>query len=152
MAYCRASFTTPLPIDAVYDYLADFSNAADWDPGVTDARCITEGPLAEGSRFHVDFRFLGREVPLAYTLVQAQRPHRIVFEGGGERFQSIDTLTLERRADGTRVTYDAQLVLPGWWYLADGPLHLAFQFIGREAIRGLEDALEARFHEMQRAA
>ena len=42
------------------------------------------------------------------------------------------------------MTWDATLSLKGLRYLADLPLHLAFQWIGGRALAGLREALEAR--------
>ena len=145
MAHCRLSVTTRLPIDEAFAYLADFSHAAEWDPGVVAARRLDAGPIAPGSRFEIVSRFLGRNVELVYTAVQVDSPSRIVFEGATDAgLRSIDTLTFEKTAAGTEITYDAQLVLPGWLYLADLPLHVTFQWIGREAIAGLERELSRR--------
>lgn len=145
MANCRKTLSTSLPIDEVFSYLADFSNAAEWDPGVSSARKLDDGPVAPGTRFEVVSRFLGSEIKLVYSAVQVDPPGRVVFEGTtAAGLRSIDTLTFKKSAGGTTVTYDAQLVLPGLLYLADLPLHLAFQWIGRDAINGLAETLRAR--------
>jgi hypothetical protein len=39
----------PLPIERVFDYLADFSHTAEWDPGVVEARQLDEGPVRLGA-------------------------------------------------------------------------------------------------------
>jgi hypothetical protein len=57
---------------------------------------------------------------------------------------SVDTITLEKTARGTRLTYDANLALKGFRYAGDFALHLAFQWIGRNALEGLRAALSTR--------
>ena len=56
----------PMSIEEAFDYLADFSRTAEWDPGVSDAKRITRGPVRLGSRFRVAVAFLGRRIPLEY--------------------------------------------------------------------------------------
>jgi hypothetical protein len=38
MARFRGTVVSPWSIEETFDYLADFSNAAEWDPGVDRAR------------------------------------------------------------------------------------------------------------------
>jgi len=141
MAYYRAHLEVRRPIDEVFAYLADFSNTAQWDPGVVSARKLGDGPVAVGSEFEVVSKFLGREVPLTYRVVQYDPPSRVVLEAGNDDLRSLDTITLEKTARGTRLTYDANLSLQGIRYVADFALHLAFQWIGRRAVAGLRAAL-----------
>jgi uncharacterized protein YndB with AHSA1/START domain len=141
MAYCRATIEVPRPIDEVFEYLADFSNAAKWDPGVISARKLTKGPIRPGTEFEIVSRFLGRDVRLRYRATQVDPPSRVVFEGEADALRLVDTISLEKSKKGTRMTYDATLALKGIFYLADLPLHLLFQRIGRQAIGGLEKAL-----------
>ena len=82
---------------------------------------------------------------LVYTAMQVDAPSRVVFEGTTDAgLRSVDTLTFEKTSRGTEITYDAQLVLPGLLYLADLPLHVMFQWIGRDAINGLSRTLRRR--------
>lgn len=141
MAHFRASLDVARPSDEVFAYLADFTRTAEWDPGVVSAERLDGGPVSVDSRFRVVARFLGREVPLVYRVVQLEPPSRLVLEAETPTLRSLDTITCEKTARGTRLTYDAQLVLPGLLYLADLPLHLAFQWIGRRALAGLGAAL-----------
>lgn len=127
----------PLPVEQVFDYLADFSRTAEWDPGVVEAECLTPGRPRQGSRFRVVASFLGRRVPLEYEIRAFERPSRLVLDGGDPTLRSIDEITFVPRAGGTRVTYEARLELEGIRRLADPLLHLLFQRIGGLAVRGL---------------
>ena len=129
----------PLPIEDAFDYLADFSRTAEWDPGVTAARRITPGEPRLGSRFEVQIQFLGRQMPLEYRITEFERPSRLVLTGGDDTVLSTDEITFVSRPGGTRVTYEARLELTGIRQLADPFLHLLFQHIGRVATRGLRE-------------
>jgi uncharacterized protein YndB with AHSA1/START domain len=144
MAYYRADLEVGRPIDEVFAYLADFSNTEKWDAGVVSARKQGGGRIAVGTRFEVVSSFLGQELPLEYRIVQYDPPGRIVLEAENDNLRSVDTITFEKTARGTRLTYDANLTLKGIRYLGDFALHLAFQWIGRRALDGLRDALRTR--------
>ncbi len=144
MAYYRAELEVRRPIDEVFAYLADFSNTEKWDPGVVSARKQGSGPVTVGTRFEIVSRFLGQELPLEYRIVQYDPPGRVVFEAENDNLRSVDTLTFEKIARGTRLTYDANLTLKGLRYVGDFALHVAFQWIGRRALEGLRDALRTR--------
>jgi hypothetical protein len=121
----------PIPIEEAFDYLADFSRTAEWDPGVEEARRLTRGKVRLGSRFRVTVSFLGRRIPLEYRITEFERPSHLVLSGG----------TFVARPGGTRVTYEARLELVGIRRLADPALDLLFQRIGRLAVRGLRERL-----------
>lgn len=131
----------PVPIEDAFDYLADFSRTAEWDPGVREAKRITRGGVRLGSRFRVSVSFLGRRIPLEYRITEFERPSRLVLCGGDSSLRSIDEITFVSRPGGTRVTYEARLELSGIRRLADPFLDLLFQRIGRLAVRGLRERL-----------
>jgi carbon monoxide dehydrogenase subunit G len=131
----------PIPVEQAFDYLADFSRTAEWDPGVAEAERLTRGEVRLGSRFRLSISLLGRRIPLEYQIVEFQRPSRVVLSGGDESLRSIDEITFVSRPDGTRVTYEARLELAGIRRLADPLLDLVFQRIGRLAVRGLRERL-----------
>ena len=84
--------------DEVFAYLADFSNTAEWDPGVVSAKKRGGGPVGVGTKFGIVSRFLGREVPLAYRVVQYDPPSRVALEAENASLRSVDTLTFEKKA------------------------------------------------------
>jgi len=132
-----------MPLTGAFEYLADFCHCADWDPGVIEARRVDSGPLGVGSRFALVVAFLGRRVPMQYTLEAHEPPHRILLRGTASGVESIDEITLVPRSDGTRITYDARVELAGVARLADPLLGLVFQRIGAAAARGLRERMEA---------
>ena len=144
MAYYRAQLAVRRPVDEVFGYLADFSNTEKWDPGVVSAKKRGDGPVTMGTQFEVVSKFLGRALLLDYQIVQYDPPSRVVLEAENDNLRSVDTITFEKTARGTRLTYDANLTLKGIRYVGDFALHLAFQWIGRRALGGLRAALNTR--------
>ena len=143
MARYVDAIDVPVPVEEAFDYLADFSRTADWDPGVSDAERLGSGPIGVGSRFRVVVSFLGQSLPIEYEIATYERPTRLVLRGGDDGFRSIDEITFVPRGRGTRVTYEARLELSGIRRLADPLLDLVFQRIGRQAARGLRERLTA---------
>jgi hypothetical protein len=63
----------PIPLEEAFDYLADFTTTAEWDPGVAEAKGLTPGAVRLGSRFRVSVSFLGRRIPLEYRITEFER-------------------------------------------------------------------------------
>lgn len=151
MAYFTTTLETRASAEATFLYLADFSNAEDWDPNVTRARRISEPPLAEGTRFELFLPLAGRELRFEYQIVRYEPHQLVVLEADNAWLRSLDTIRVERRLNGgARVEYDADLRPRGLAYLFDLPLHLAFQVAGMRSTGGLARAL-ARLGHAERA-
>ena len=144
MATYRARVTTPHPPAEVFDYMARFSNAAEWDPGVTEATEGDPGAPALGSSYRLMVRAFGRGVPLEYRIVEFDRPRRVVLRAENAMVRSVDVI--EVSADpggGSTLTYDASLALKGAAVVGTPLLGLSFRRIGDRAIVGLRAALAA---------
>jgi carbon monoxide dehydrogenase subunit G len=128
-----------LPLEEAFDYLADFSTTAEWDPGVVEAERLTPGPIGRGTRFRVVVAFLGRTLTFEYEIIAYEPPHRLVLRGTNEALVSTDEIGFMPKGSGTRVTYEARLELTGLLRLADPVLHVMFQHVGRLAVRGLRE-------------
>ena len=126
-----------------FDYLADFSTTEEWDPGVVQAERLDDGPIGPGARFRVVSRFLGRDVPLEYTVTAFEPGYRVSLRGENGTTVSEDEITVESDARGTRVHYDADLQLKGPGRLLDPALKLVFKHVGDRAADGLRQALAA---------
>ena len=78
MARYVATADSPRPRAEVFDYLKDFSNAAEWDPGVAEARRLDGGEIRVGSEFLLVTEFLGRRTPLTYRVAELRSPDLVV--------------------------------------------------------------------------
>lgn len=141
MARYADAIDLPVSPREAFDYLADFSRTAEWDPSVVDARRLTPGEIRLGSSFEVIVSLLGRRVPLEYRITEFARPSRLVLSGGTPSLRSIDEIAFVPRSGGTRVTYEARLELPGILRLADPIVCLLLRRIGPQALRGLRERL-----------
>lgn len=78
----------PMSVEEAFDYLADFSRTAEWDPSVVEARRLTRGKVRLGSSFRLSVSLLGRRVPLEYRITEFERPSRLVLSGGDSSLRS----------------------------------------------------------------
>jgi len=144
MASYRARVTSSRPPSEVFDYMARFSNAAEWDPGVTEATEVNPGAPALGSTYRLMVRSFGRTVPLEYRIVEMDRPRRVVLSAENSTVRSTDVIEISSGpGSGSTVTYDATLRLRGVAALFSPFLGVSFRRIGDRAIVGLRTTLGA---------
>ena len=124
-----------------FAYMSDFSNAAQWDPGVKAARRRDQGEVGVGSVFDLTVPFAGQSMVLGYQVVAMEAPHRVVFEASTDRLESVDTLTFAERGDGCEMTYEADLKFKGVAALANPLLAVGFRRVGDRARDSLRKVL-----------
>src|SRR5271165_780701 len=142
MASYRARVTSPRPPAEVFDYMARFSNAAEWDPGVTEATEVDPGAPTLGSTYRLMVRAFGRAIPLEYRIVEMDRPHRVVLSAENSMVRSTDVIEVSSGpGSGSTLSYHATLELKGVAVLFTPFLGLSFRRIGDRAIVGLRATL-----------
>jgi len=147
MARFLAKIPSSGSIQATFDYLADFSTCAQWDPSVSRAVRTSAGAIEEGSTFEVTVSFFGTQSTLDYTIVDYERPHRVVLIGETATVLSYDEITFVPSTRGCQVVYDARLslktpaVLRPFGPIADLCLGALFRLSGARSAEGLERAL-----------
>jgi carbon monoxide dehydrogenase subunit G len=146
MARYAATITSPRPVDEVFDYLADFRSAAEWDPSITESVHINgDDPIKVGAIFRVTTQTTVSKVVLEYTTTELERPRRIGLRGENGSMVALDTITIEPSSDGgSSVTYAADIQLKGVLKLADPLLALGFQRLGDKA----RDSLAKQLNEV----
>ena len=123
--------------EAAFNYMAAFENAAVWDPGVSEATRLTEGPVALGTEFLIVAMFSGRKVPLTYHVTEIDPGSRLVLTAQTSNIRSVDEITVSASGGGSCVTYHANLTLRGALWIANPLLGIAFKKIGDQARVGL---------------
>jgi carbon monoxide dehydrogenase subunit G len=130
------------PLAEVFEYLVDFSNAAEWDPGVAEARKLTDGAVRVGSEFDVVALFRGKRHRFRYVVTGLEPQRRVVLAGDGERAASVDEIAVEPAGDGTRITYIADFHLKGIFRPAGPLLAPMINRMGDDALAGLKSVLD----------
>ena len=141
MRYRREIEVEGEPVE-VFAYLADFEHAAEWDPGIVEARRLSEGPTRVGSRFEVIALFRGNRQRFEYVVTALEEARRVALRGEGDRAVSDDEITVTPGLDGrTRVAYEADLRLKGVYRIAEPFLGSTFRRMGDDALDGLRARL-----------
>ena len=135
---------TTLPIEDVFDYVAEFANSREWDPGVATAERLDDESVGVGSRFRLGVRLGPRVAPMEYRISVFEPPTRVVLVGSGSGISAVDEIRLERLATGTRLDYVADIRLGGILRLAEPFLGATFAAVGRNAAEGMQRTLEAQ--------
>lgn len=141
---------TTLSIEAAFDYVADFANAQEWDPGVASARRIDDGPVGVGARYDLGVRMGGRVATMEYRIAELDRPRRVVLVGAGSNVDAVDDIRFEHTGDRTVIDYTADIRLGGLLRFAQPFLGASFAKVARDAAGGMERTLAARAADAQR--
>ena len=144
MANYKGTVESSMSPEEAFDYLADFSNAPDWDPNTVSSDLKTPEAFMVGAKYDVVTKFAGRNMDLLYETVELDRPHRVVFSSGNGSTDITDTITFKPTATGTDVTYDANIAPKGFAKVLDPALTLIFKRVGDKAIESLRLKLKAR--------
>lgn len=132
--------TFDLPPERVFAYVTDFSHLAEWDPAFDESRRVDDGPVEEGSTFHVIARTAATEMEITYRVEEHDAPRHARLVGEGDGFTSIDVIDVEPTDDGgSRLTWHATVD-------ADAPVvdtlaTPAFKSVAKASVSGLRDEL-----------
>ena len=144
MIELERSITVPTAMETAFDYVADFTTTAEWDPGIERADQVAGDGPGRGSRYAVVSNFGGRELALVYVNEGYEPHHRLVFRGGDKRFESTDVITFEATDSGTQVRYAAEFRMKGILRVVEPFLRSRFEGVADDAVAGLEKQLRLR--------
>ena len=95
--------TIDMARDEAFQFIGDFSNVVDWDPGITASEKIGSDPVNVGTEFAVVSNFAGRALPLTYVVESWNPPAQVVLFTTTSRFDGRDTISLCRRRNRSRL-------------------------------------------------
>lgn len=144
MARITRTFTVERPAGEVFDAIADFARAQEWDPGVRASRHAGGPRVGHGARFALDVTLAGPVgMGLTYRTTRHERPTRLVHETRSALAHGIDDVAVAEVDGATMVTWDAMFRFPGPGRWVDPLLQRGFEQVGDRAVRGLERWLRA---------
>lgn len=141
MAHYHATIDSRQGWAQTFGYLATFSNAAQWDPGVLSAEQLDPGPVRIGTRFRLVVPFLGRRLALTYVVTRYAPAGMIALEAVSRLLRLVDWIEVAPDGNGATVSYDADVRLRGPLRLLDPLLQRGFGAVGDRATAGLAAAL-----------
>ena len=145
MATYEATIPSAWPADETFGYLATFSNAAHWDPGVRSGEALDSGHIRVGSRFRLVVSFLGRELPLTYQVTSYSAESReVLLDAASGPLRARDRITVrpigpadEPAGSRSVVSYRADVMMRGPLRLLEPLLSRGFAAVGARAAAGL---------------
>jgi hypothetical protein len=141
MARYQAIVQSHRPPEETFAYLATFSNAVRWDPGVLAAGQLDPGPVRPGTRFRLVVPFLGLRLPLNYRVTRLRPDHEVVLTATSGLLRVTDEIVVTGGGAGSVITYKAEVHLRGPLRLLDPLLRPGFRAAGDRAAAGLARAL-----------
>lgn len=135
-----ATIRSAWPAERAFAYMADFSNAREWDPSVEAATRTSDGPVSEGDGFDLQVRSGSRVLPFHYVITQLGN-RTVVLSARTTRFESVDTITVSDDGPGSLVRYDAFLTGLGVMRLANPVIGRTFRRMGDAARTQLTEVL-----------
>ena len=130
------------PAAAAFRYVAEFENAAEWDPGIAESKKLTEGPVRVGSEYDVVALFRGKRQRFRYTVTELDDGRRVTLAGDGDKATSVDEIVVEPLGDGARIAYTADIKLKGLRRIAEPLLRPVLAKTADEALAGLKSTLD----------
>jgi Polyketide cyclase / dehydrase and lipid transport len=141
VARYQATVQSQRPPAETFAYLATFSNAADWDPGVLAGEQLDPGPVTVGTRFRLVVPFLGLRMPLTYHVTSYQPGREVILAATSGLLYATDKIVVTGAAGGSAVSYEADVRLRGPLHLLDPLLRPGFRAVADRAAAGLAQAL-----------
>ena len=92
------------PVEVVFAVLVDLDKAPDWNPGLTEVRRTSDGPLGVGSTMVYVGRFLGRSYESPATCTEFIPGEKLSTMSTAGPFHLEVESTLDAIASGTRLT------------------------------------------------
>ncbi|GAB3165515.1 SRPBCC family protein [Amycolatopsis sp. NPDC004378] len=136
------TFTVATAPRETLDYLKDFANAKEWDPGTQSCERLDGGPVAVGSRWRNVSKIAGIETELTYELTRLE-PGRVVFVGRNDTATSTDDISLTADGEATKLTYHATIEFHGAARLAAPLAKAVFEKVGADTEKSLTRILGA---------
>ena len=125
------TFTVSPPPHIVLDYLQDFANAEESDPGTEKCTRLDAGPVRVGSTWHNKSKIAGVSTELTYELTE-RTDQRLVLVGNNDTATSTDTITVMSEGTGSSITYEAVIEMKGAAKLTAPLVKVVFEKIGSD--------------------
>jgi carbon monoxide dehydrogenase subunit G len=134
------TFSVSPPPRQVVDYLKDFGNAVEWDPGTQQCTRDDSGPIAEGASWHNVSKIMGVTADLTYTLEKLTE-NTLVFVGRNKSSTSTENIRVDAEGPGSVITYRNDLEMHGPIALFNPVLKLYFEKLANDTEKRLTSTL-----------
>lgn len=143
MPRVESNITINRPVEAVFQFVADYANAKQWSVGVIDAALTSAGGMRAGATFRWVAQVVGQKLETKGEITTYDPPRAYAWKSNGGPFPVSGSLTCEAVAGGTRVTQTVDAEPGGFFKLAEGLLMKQVQGQWDESLKKLKQVLEA---------
>jgi len=143
MATFRMTLDSSWALSDLFNYMATFSNAADWDPSTTSGEALTGGDPRLHSEYRVSIAVGSREIPLVYEIVEFDRLRRVVLSAEYKMLHSLAAIEVTPSPNGTLLTYEASITGLGPFAAADPLIARALRRRGTKTEASLRAKIDA---------
>ncbi len=123
MARVEGEIIINRPVEEVFDFVADECNEPRFNPRMTRAEQISDGPIGLGTRFHTELKTMGRTMPMVVEFTGFERPRRLASVTRSPMMVTEGALMFEPTPGGTRMRWS-------WDVRPLGPMQVMAPFVG----------------------
>lgn len=128
MITVKTQITIDRPSDEVFAYISNFENNPLWQSGMVKASITSEGPLAVGSTYDQEAKFLGRPVISSFKVLEYEPGERVKASSTAGSFPITFTRSVLAKDDGrTLVTAVIEGDASGWMKVAEPLMKIMVQ-------------------------
>jgi uncharacterized membrane protein len=132
------------PLDEVFAFVADQTNAPKWQTGLVDVQRLTDRPLGIGTRHRFVRTFMGRKVEGSNEFTEYEPNRKVVFRNATGSTNFKGEYMVEPDGDGTRLTSIVEIWSSGVLNLAEPLMKRGFQRDVETNLTDLKVLLESR--------
>lgn len=144
MIHVEDSTVINRPIDEVFAYISDLTNAPEWQTGLLEVRRTTTAPLGVGAQFTFVRKFLGRKLEATNEFTQYLPNEVITFVTTSGPVSVEASYLFQTQAKGTQVTCRMAMKVEGFSRLAEPLIAASVRREMSAEFAYLKDLLESR--------
>ena len=130
------------PIEEVFAFVGDQTNAPQWQSGLVEVRRTTDGPLRVGTTHTFVRNFMGRKMEASNEYVAYEPNKRITIKSTSGPVRVEASYLFEATAKGTKVTGVMEMQTAGLLRLVEPLIAASVRREGKAAAGVLKDLLE----------
>ncbi|MBZ0280420.1 MAG: SRPBCC family protein [Anaerolineae bacterium] len=119
MINVKDSIVIHRPVEEVFAYVSDLTNAPEWQTGLIEVRKTTAAPLGIGTQFTFVRKFLGRKLEASNEFTVYKPDEIVTFKTTSGPISVEASYLFETEPEGTRVTCHIEMKPEGFSKLAE---------------------------------
>jgi uncharacterized protein YndB with AHSA1/START domain len=143
MIKAEKSIVIERPVEDVFAYVGDQTNAVHWQAGLVEVQRLTDGPVGVGTRHRIVRTFMGRRLAVENEYVVFERGRRVAFRTTSGPMPLEGSYLVEPAEGGARVTSTIEMDASEFLSLAEPLIAVGLRREMDAAFRELKKLLEA---------